>query len=189
VLVGPEGTTDLMLSAPIVLYDHPQIAPESHGDFFDATEIDELLTLRTLTMTDAEKEEARATDPRAAAIVDRVESLPHEMMEKLHGAVRSFHPESRWTPPRGTPDAVRIEGVEVRRGTRVVLRPGARRTDVQDVLLRDRVGIVEAVIQDVDGAASLAITIEGDPAADLNRWYGRFYYFSTDEVVPIGDVP
>ena len=34
-----------MLSAPIILYDYPQIAPESPGDLFDLTEIDELLTL------------------------------------------------------------------------------------------------------------------------------------------------
>jgi hypothetical protein len=188
VLVGPEGTNDLVLSSPIVLYDHPQIAPESHGDFFDATEIDELLTLRTLTLTDAEKAEARATDARAAAIVDRVEALPQQMMEKLHGAVRSFRDVSRWTPPQDAPKAITVEGVEVRRGSRVVLHPGARRSDAQDLLLRDRVGVVEGIMLDVDGGTSLAVTIEGDPAADLNRWYGRFYYFSTDEVVPIGSV-
>ena len=57
VLAGNEGQKDLMLSAPIILYDYPQIAPESAGDFCDGLEIDEILSLRILTMTEAEKEE------------------------------------------------------------------------------------------------------------------------------------
>jgi hypothetical protein len=88
VLVGQPGARDMMLAAPIILYDYPQIASESPGDLFDATEIDEILSLRTLTLTDEEKREARATDPRAAAIIDRVEEIPREVMERLHGAVR-----------------------------------------------------------------------------------------------------
>ena len=60
VLAGPEGCTDLMLSSPVILYDHPEIAPESAGDLFDATEIDEILTLRTMALTESEKREARA---------------------------------------------------------------------------------------------------------------------------------
>ena len=67
-----------MLSSPIILEDHPQIAPESPGDLYDATEIDEILTLRTMALTDAEKAEARATDPRAAAVIDQVDTLPPE---------------------------------------------------------------------------------------------------------------
>src|SRR5262249_25421686 len=55
VLVGAEGQADMMLSSPIILYDYPQVAPESAGDFFDATEIDEMLTLRIMTLTDDEK--------------------------------------------------------------------------------------------------------------------------------------
>ncbi|HKV83416.1 MAG TPA: hypothetical protein VJN88_02595, partial [Ktedonobacterales bacterium] len=43
VLVGDEGDTDTMLSSPIILYDYPQIAPESAGALFDGTEIDEIL--------------------------------------------------------------------------------------------------------------------------------------------------
>ena len=88
VLAGPPECGNLMLASPIILYDHPQIAPESAGDLFDATEIDEILTLRTLAMTDAEKAEARATDPRAADLLDRLDGLPPEMLEKMHGAIR-----------------------------------------------------------------------------------------------------
>jgi hypothetical protein len=90
VLAGAGGGRDVVLSSPIIMYDHPGVAPESPGDLFEATEIDEILSLRTLTLTDAEKREARATDPRAKAIVDRVEALPGEVFARLHGAVRSL---------------------------------------------------------------------------------------------------
>ncbi len=92
VLAGPDGCRNLVLSSPIILYDHPQIAPESAGDLFDATEIDEILTLRTMALTDDEKREARATDPRAADLIDRLDGLPPEMMERLHGAIRYLEP-------------------------------------------------------------------------------------------------
>nr|MBA2519429.1 hypothetical protein [Chloroflexia bacterium] len=81
VLVGDAGQRDLMLSSPIILYDYPVIAAESAGDLFDATEIDEILTLRTMTLTDDEKRQARATDQRAAAIIDRVDLMPQEMLD------------------------------------------------------------------------------------------------------------
>ena len=92
VLAGDAGGRDVVLSSPIIMYDHPQVAPESPGDLFDATEIDEILSLRTLTLTEEEKREARATDPRAAAIIDRVDAIPKEMFARLHGAVRSLRP-------------------------------------------------------------------------------------------------
>jgi hypothetical protein len=88
VLAGPPDCRDLVLSSPVILYDHPEVAAESAGDLFDATEIDEILTLRTLALTDEEKREARATDPRAAQLMDRMDSLPPEMLERMHGAIR-----------------------------------------------------------------------------------------------------
>ncbi|MEO5986254.1 MAG: hypothetical protein ABIW50_08395 [Candidatus Limnocylindria bacterium] len=91
VLMGEDGR--VMLSSPIILYDQPAIAPESPGDLFDATEIDEILTLRIMTLTDEEKREARATDPRARQIIDRSDAMPPEMMERLHGAVRQVMPK------------------------------------------------------------------------------------------------
>jgi hypothetical protein len=90
VLAGDEGQSDMMLSAPIILYDYPQIAPESSGDFFDGTEIDEILALRILTLTDAEKLEVRAGDDRARRILERTEMLPPEHFQKLHGAMRGL---------------------------------------------------------------------------------------------------
>jgi hypothetical protein len=90
VLVGAEGERDTMLSAPIILYDYPQIAPESAGDLFDGTEIDEMLTLRILTLTDEEKREMRDGDERARRILERTEAMPAEQLMKLHGAVRGL---------------------------------------------------------------------------------------------------
>ena len=89
VLGDPDGGREVMLSAPIILYDHPELAPESPGELYDGTEIDEILTLRTLALSDAEKVEARATDPRAAALIDRVESMDAQTMAGLHGTMRS----------------------------------------------------------------------------------------------------
>ena len=90
VLVGEEGERNMMLSSPIILYDYPQIAPESPGDLFDGGEIDQLLVLNILTLTDEEKEEMRASDPRTREILERTESLSNEELMNLHGAVREF---------------------------------------------------------------------------------------------------
>lgn len=89
VLAGEQGQRDTVLSSPIILYDYPQIAPESPGNLFDGTEIDEILTLRILTMTDQEKEEVRRTDPRARQLLERTETLPPEDFMRLHGVLRS----------------------------------------------------------------------------------------------------
>ncbi len=89
VLAGADGGRQVMLSTPIILYDHPELAPESPGDLYDGTEIDEILSLRTLALSDAEKQEARATDPRAAALIDRVEALGADDFSRLHGTIRS----------------------------------------------------------------------------------------------------
>jgi hypothetical protein len=79
-----------VLSSPIILYDYPQIAPESPGDLFDGTEIDEILALRILAMTDEEKLEVRNGDERARLILERTEALPAEHFQKLHGALRGL---------------------------------------------------------------------------------------------------
>jgi hydrogenase maturation protease len=98
VLVGEQGERDTMLSSPIILYDHPQIAPESSGDLFDGTEIDEILSLRIMTLTDEEKREMRHSDERARQILERTETLPAEQLMKLHGSLRGLHPLKEETP-------------------------------------------------------------------------------------------
>ena len=88
VLAGGDST--IMLSSPIILYDNPQIAPESAGNLFDSTEIDEILSLRILTLTEEEKREIRQSDDRAQGILDRTESMPEEQFLKLHGVLRGM---------------------------------------------------------------------------------------------------
>jgi hypothetical protein len=242
VLAGPEDCADLLLSSPVILYDHPEVAAESAGDLFDATEIDEILTLRTLALTDAEKREARSTDSRAADLLDRLDHLPPEMLDRMHGAIRYLRsvpgqaagpggggpreaepagadrgaderavsalagggrdglaeppvfttPDTPWWDPGAdssvSPDTdhVLVAGVRLARGSRVLMRPGSRRADAQDIFLFGREAQVEAVLQDVDGQVHLAVTPVDDPAADLQRSHGRFLYFAPDEVEPLG---
>lgn len=89
VLAGdPDGTT--VLASPIILYDYPQIAPESAGNLFDSTEIDEILSLRILTLTDQEKAEIRQSDDRTRRLLERTESIPDEQFMKLHGVLRGL---------------------------------------------------------------------------------------------------
>jgi hypothetical protein len=92
VLVGEVGQRDILLAAPIALHDYPQIAPESAGDFFDATEIDELLTLRVMTLTDDEKREVCSADEHVRKILERAESTGREQMMRTHGALREVKP-------------------------------------------------------------------------------------------------
>lgn len=92
VLVGPPGDRSTMLSSPIILEDYPAIAAESPGDLFDGGEIDQLLILNVLSLTDEEKREMRASDPRAREILDRCASLTPEQIQRLHGTVRELRP-------------------------------------------------------------------------------------------------
>jgi hypothetical protein len=200
VMIGDQGNRDAMLSSPIILYDYPETAPESPGDLYDATEIDEILTLRTMALTDQEKEEARLTDPRAAAIIERTDAIPPEIMEKLHGAIRYVgdstrqvpaQPEAPWWDPEADAsvspesDWVVVGDVSVAKGSRVRLTPGSRRADAQDMFLAGRTARVEGVFLDVDDNHYLAVTLEDDLAADLHQSHGRFLYFSPDEVEPL----
>lgn len=88
VLVGEGGESGAVLSAPIILYDYPQVAPESPGDLFDATEIDEILSLRILTLTDDEKRQAAELDARTRLLLARTEALGPEELFGLHGTMR-----------------------------------------------------------------------------------------------------
>ena len=88
VLVGEEGDRESVLAAPIILYDHPQVAPESPDNLFDGTEIDEILTLRIQTLSEEEKREIRSADPRTRELLERAENLEPEILARLHGVLR-----------------------------------------------------------------------------------------------------
>jgi hypothetical protein len=187
VLAGPAGRRDLLLSSPVILYDHPAVAPESPRDLYDATEIDEILTLRVLTLTDEEKAEARATDPRVRALVDAAESLGPEEMARLHGGARPLPAAAPPPEARPAPMQIRIGAATVGPGSRVRLRPGTRRTDAQDMFLDGMAATVEAVMRDVEDRDCLAVTLDDDPGAEIMRWQRRFLYFHPDEVEPLDD--
>lgn len=197
-----EEAGDVVLSSPIILYDYPTIAPESPGDLCDALEIDEILTLRTMTLTDQEKREARATDPRARQIIDRTDDMPQDVLDRLHGAIRymrgvtggeeepSYERPPWWDPGSDSSvspetDRIWVSGVSVGRGTRVRLRPGVQRADAQDMFLQDRIAMVEAVLFSVDDDSYLAVTLEDDESSEMMAWHGRYLYFSPDEVEPL----
>jgi hypothetical protein len=181
VLVGDRSRCDLMLSSPIVLYDFPAVAKESRCDLCDGAEIDEILSLRILTMTDEEKHEARATDPRARAILDRVESLTPDALATLHGTMRS----ADFFNPAGTPAPdeafVLIGDRRVTKGSKVRLRPN-RRADAMDMFLKDQAATVAGVYRDVEDRVYIAVTVDADPAAALHESFGRFFYFDPDEI-------
>jgi hypothetical protein len=205
VLAGAPGERDLLLISPIILYDHPEIAEQSEGALYDACEIDEILTLRVMTMTEEEKAQARATDSLAAQIIDRCDAMSPEAMQRLHGVLRDPHRGHRaeepglipeipegiewWDPLADTAvrpdiDAVLVNGVRVARGSRVRLHP-ARRADAQDLFFSGKTARVTSVHEDVDGNQHVGVVVDDDPAADLHDWYGRYLYFAPDEVEPL----
>ena len=200
VLTGPPGTADMLLISPIILYDHPEVAEQSSTALYDCTEIDEILTLRVMTMTDEEKAQARATDPRAARIIDSCDAMSPQDMARLHGVLRDPHAGTGLVPevPEGVDwwdpladnavrpeiDAVLVNGVRVARGSRVRLRP-LRNADAQDIFVAGKTARVTSVHEDVEGDKHVAVVVDDDPAADLHDWYGRYLYFSPDEIEPL----
>lgn len=203
VLAGPPGTDDILLISPIILYDHPDVAEQSDTALYDCTEIDEILTLRVMTMTDDEKAQARATDPRAARIIDECDAMSPEAMARLHGVLRDPHglnvsaglvPEipdgvDWWDPladnaVRPEIDAVLVNGVRLARGSKVRLRP-RRNADAQDIFVAGKTARVTSVHEDVEGNKHVGVVVDDDPAAELHDWYARYLYFSPDEVEPL----
>lgn len=159
VLVGEPGADDVVLCAPIILPDHPEIAPESGGESFDATEMDELLSLCVIGLTDEEKREARATDPRAAELVDRAEALPPEMLERLHGAIRQFGPSPQSTPPPPPPPPPVTRSVDPRGDARLGPSPPGLHSPGLEAELADFLGVGEEPMASVvvDGGAEVRV--------------------------------
>ncbi|MGW5255375.1 hypothetical protein ACWERW_20530 [Streptomyces sp. NPDC004012] len=172
VLAGEPGRADVMLSSPVILGDHPAVPaahPDGPGSSYAPVAADGALTPSTV----------RAVTGAASA-----EGFPDE-----YGVVQ---PETRRAPAveadvDPAPGEVVVDGRPVRAGSRVRLRPGLRRTDAQDLFLRGRTATVESVLHDVDGSVHLAVTVAGDPGADIRRAQGSFLYFRTDEVTPVED--
>jgi hypothetical protein len=88
VMAGDPARRNIMLSSPIIIYDYPALAPESAGDLFDATEIDEILSLRILTMTEDEQREMSRADEHARVLLERTRSLGADDFMNMHGTMR-----------------------------------------------------------------------------------------------------
>ncbi|HYQ42342.1 MAG TPA: hypothetical protein VER11_10240 [Polyangiaceae bacterium] len=168
VLAGKKGSRDRLLASPIILYDYPEIAPESRADSYDATEIDEILLLRVLTLSDSEKAEVRRGDPRARRVLERAEALSGDEQLRLHGRV-------------GNPSSTRDSSLQV--GERVRLRPKAR-ADIFDLALAGRRATVRAVERDFEDRVHVSVTVDDDPGADLGiqGLPGHRFFFFLDEV-------
>ncbi len=171
----------LVLSSPIILYDFPAVAPQSAGDTCDATEIDELMMLSVLSLSDAEREEARATDTRARAVLERAERFGPEELRTLHGVTETDVLATLDVPAL---DCVFVNGEKITKGSVVRLHP-KRRADVWDAFLEQKLATVRAIHQDVENQMYVAVTVDDDPASDMHHWYGRSLFFYPDEVEPI----
>ncbi|HEY8125187.1 MAG TPA: hypothetical protein VIF88_07180 [Methylocystis sp.] len=193
VLVGGQDNS-AMLASPIILYDHPAIAPESPGDLFDGTEIDEILTLRILAMTDAEKREMASVDARARALLERTHALTAEDMARLHGVMRDRASQaSQIEPPSMGADHEKprlVSLLECGRslcvGARVRLRPKSG-GDILDIVLKDKIAVVEAIERDFEDRIHVAVTLIDDPGRDLGAagFPGHRFFFSQEEIEPI----
>jgi hydrogenase maturation protease len=165
VLAGDPGERDTVLSSPIIVYDYPEIAPESAGDLFEATEIDEILSLRILSLSDAEKREMAQSDERARRLLERTESLTADQLMRMHGAMRS---------PRA------------KRGDRVRLHPHPR-GDVFDLALADQIATVDKVEQDLEGRVHIAVIVDQDPGRSIGpRGPAHRFFFAPDELELLG---
>jgi hydrogenase maturation protease len=154
-----------MLAAPIILYDYPRVAAASPTNLFDSTEIDEILHLRILTLTERETAEARRADEHVAQLLDQVHGLGAAEAAALHGTWRSS------------------PGDRLRRGSRVRLRP-ARRADLIDRALEGKEATVVAIEEDLEGRLHVGVVIDDDPGRDLGLagWPGHRFFFAVEEM-------
>jgi hypothetical protein len=186
VLASPRD--DVVLGAAIVLPDHPQIAPESRGNLFDNTEIEEALVLHVQALSDAERAELEQQDPAVREMIDRATAVTPEELLKLHGRVEVRDPVTREPPQpsadvrdptRGLPE-VEVDGVVFRRGERVVVRPGLD-ADLQARMLEGRTVTVERIYRDYDGKVHLGVSVD-EPGQEIMRETGRFLWFFPPEL-------
>jgi hypothetical protein len=169
---------DTILGAAIVLPDHPQVAPRSHGNLFDNTEIEEALVLHVHTLTEQERE--AVTDPKIGAMLDRTLALSPQDVIGLHGELRDVQdPDNNPGEERAT-----VGGVTFVKGSQLLLTPGSDRS-VHDQMLDGRRATLERIYVDYDGRVHLAVTVDDDPGQDLMRETGRYLFFFPEEVRPL----
>jgi hypothetical protein len=180
VLASPQD--DVMLGAAIVLPDHPQIAPESRGNLFDNTEVEEALVLHVQALSDAERAEIERQDPAVREMVERAGAVTQEELLRLHGRMTLEPPQPSAAvrdPTRGLPD-VEVDGVVFQRGGRVVVRPGLD-ADLHARMLEGRTVTVERIYRDYDGRIHIGVALD-EPGQEILRETGRFLWFFPPEL-------
>lgn len=180
---------DTLLASPIILYDYPQIAPESPGDLHDGTEIDEILSLRIRTLSDQEKLEMSQVHAFARNILERTENLSPEQWLGMHGTLREVNPlDEQIFGNSAALESVALGDRELRCGDRVRIRP-KQRADAMDMALAGKVALIEALEQDAEGRVHLALVLDEDPGRDLGllRQPGHRFFYNLEEVEPIGE--
>jgi hypothetical protein len=175
-----------VLGAAIALPEHPELAPESLGNLFDNTEIEEALLLHVQALSDGEREAISEQDPAVREMIERADRTTNEEMLGLHGRLTYSEPNARRQPPPGNDDVrgedeAQVSGTRIRRGAKVVLRPGVD-GDVFDKILDGRTATVERIYQGYDDRIYLGVTVDDDPGQDLLRETGRYLFFFGDEV-------
>ncbi len=181
VLASPRD--DAILGAAIVLPDHPKLAPESLGNLFDNTEIEEALLLHVHALSEDEREEISRQDPAVAEMVERAAATTPEQIMDLHGRLELKDPE----PGHPNPGELEVEvdrGV-IRKGGRVILRPKPNGRDLYDTLLAGRTATVERIYYDYDDEIHVGVTVDGDASQELFRETGRYIFFKGHEVEPV----
>lgn len=174
---------DAMIGAAIVLPDHPQIAPESRGNLFDGTEIEEALLLHIHALSDEERAAIERQDPTVSEMIDRAAATTPEDITALHGRVTLSPPtpSAAVMDPSAGETTAEVNGVQVSKGHKVVIRPGAD-ADLHARLLDGRTATVERIFIDYDEKVYLAVTVDDDPGQELMRETGRFLFFFAPEV-------
>jgi hypothetical protein len=186
VLASPAD--DAILAAAIVLPDHPRIAPESLGNLFDNTEIEEALMVHVQALSEAERAEIAGQDPAVRDMIERAAEADPDELLSLHGLMK---PSAELPPDPGPPrepghpnpgePELELGGVSFRKGAKVILRPGTDR-DVYDRMLDGRTATIERLYLDYDDGAHIAVTVDDDPAQELFRETGRYLFFKSGEV-------
>ena len=171
---------DALLGAAIMLPDHPRLAPESRGDLFDGTEIEEALLLHVLALSDDERAEISAADPAVREMVARAAAATPEDIFALHGRTVLSDPAPPHAEPPGEKQ-VEVEGVTYRLGDKVVLRLDDR-PDPYDQILNGKVATVERIYFDYDDKLYFGVTVDDDPGQQLMRETGRYLFFFTGEL-------
>jgi hypothetical protein len=171
---------DALLGAAIVLPDHPRLAPESRGNLFDGTEIEEALLLHVLALSDDEREAIAAQDPAVRDMVARAAAATPDDILALHGRTVLSDPPSPHAEPPGERE-VEVDGVTYRLGDKVVLRL-EHRSDPYDQILNGRIATVERIYFDYDDKLYFGVTVDDDPGQELMRETGRYLFFFTGEL-------